>query len=67
MAIMLGGAAFHAAQKLKARLIAIAAHDLDIPLERATYEDGDVFDRGRAGERSERPARRLYGARRAAE
>ena len=32
MAIMLGGAAFHAAQKLKARLIAIAAHDLGIPL-----------------------------------
>jgi CO/xanthine dehydrogenase Mo-binding subunit len=45
MAIMLGGAAFHAAQKLKARLIAIAAHDLGIPLERATYEGGNVFDR----------------------
>ena len=44
MAIMLGGAAFHAAQKLKARLIAIAAHDLGIPLERATYEGGNVFD-----------------------
>jgi CO/xanthine dehydrogenase Mo-binding subunit len=46
MAIMLGGAAFHAAQKLKARLIAIAAHDLGIPLERASYESGDVSDRG---------------------
>jgi len=45
MAIMLGGAAFHAAQKLKARLIAIAAHDLGIPLERATYDSGNVFDR----------------------
>jgi 2-furoyl-CoA dehydrogenase large subunit len=45
MAIMLGGAAFHAAQKLKARLIAIAAHDLGIPLERATYEGGNVCDR----------------------
>jgi 2-furoyl-CoA dehydrogenase large subunit len=45
MAIMLGGAAFHAAQKLKARLIAIAAHDLGIPLERATYEGGNVLDR----------------------
>src|SRR3982074_2758470 len=45
MAIMLGGASFHAAQKLKARLIAIAAHDLNIPLERASYESGDVFDR----------------------
>ncbi len=45
MAIMLGGAAFHAAQKLKARLVAIAAHDLKIPLERATYDAGHVFDR----------------------
>jgi 2-furoyl-CoA dehydrogenase large subunit len=45
MAIMLGGAAFHAAQKLKARLLAIAAHDLKIPPERATYDGGDVFDR----------------------
>jgi 3-oxo-Delta1-steroid hydratase/dehydrogenase large subunit len=45
MAIMLGGAAFHAAQKLKARLLAIAAHDLAIPPERATYGAGDVFDR----------------------
>jgi 2-furoyl-CoA dehydrogenase large subunit len=44
MAIMLGGAAFHAAQKLKARLIAIATHDLGIPLERAVYEGGNVFD-----------------------
>jgi 2-furoyl-CoA dehydrogenase large subunit len=45
MAIMLGGASFHAAQKLKARLIAIAAHDLNIPLERASYDSGDVSDR----------------------
>ena len=30
MAIMLGGAAFHAAHKLKAKLIAIGAHDLGI-------------------------------------
>src|ERR1700744_1364685 len=37
MAIMLGGAAFHAAEKLKSRLVAIAAHDLGIPLERADY------------------------------
>jgi len=44
MAIMLGGAAFHAAQKLKARLIAIAAHDLGVPAERLTYGDGNVFD-----------------------
>jgi 2-furoyl-CoA dehydrogenase large subunit len=45
MAIMLGGAAFGAAQKLKARLLAIAAHDLEIPPDRATYDGGDVFDR----------------------
>ncbi len=45
MAIMLGGAAFHAAQKLKARLLAIAAHDLAIPQERAVYGAGDIFDR----------------------
>ena len=44
MAIMLGGAAFHAAQKLKARLIAIAAHDLGIPADRAVYRGGDVSD-----------------------
>ena len=25
-------------------LIAIAAHDLDVPAERLTYEGGDVFD-----------------------
>jgi 2-furoyl-CoA dehydrogenase large subunit len=45
MAIMLGGAAFHAAQKLKAKLTAIAAHDLGIPVERAVYKDGVVSDR----------------------
>src|SRR5207302_4628356 len=33
MAIMLGGAAYHAAQRLRARLLAIAAHDLDIRSE----------------------------------
>ena len=45
MAIMLGGATFHAANKLKAKLIAIAAHDLGIPLDRAVYQDGSVADR----------------------
>jgi 2-furoyl-CoA dehydrogenase large subunit len=45
MAIMLGGAAFHAAGKLKAKLIAIAAHDLGIAAERAAYRAGAVFDR----------------------
>lgn len=45
MAIMLGGAAFHAATKLKDKLTAIGAHDLGIPQERAVYERGEVFDR----------------------
>jgi 2-furoyl-CoA dehydrogenase large subunit len=45
MAIMLGGAAFHAANKLKAKLTAIAAHDLGIPPERAVYDQGNVYDR----------------------
>jgi 2-furoyl-CoA dehydrogenase large subunit len=45
MAIMLGGAAFHAAQKLKAKLTAIGAHDLSIPLDQAVYEGGEVHDR----------------------
>jgi CO/xanthine dehydrogenase Mo-binding subunit len=45
MAIMLGGAAFHAANKLKAKLTAIAAHDLGIPLERAVYDQGNVYDK----------------------
>src|SRR5262249_38691198 len=48
MAIMLGGAAFHAAQKLKAKLVAIAAHDLGIPEERAVYSEGSVFHRDHA-------------------
>jgi len=45
MAIMLGGAAFHAAQKLRAKLTAIAAHDLGIPFERAVYKHAEVHDR----------------------
>ena len=44
MAIMLGGAAFHAANKLKDKLIAIAAHDLGVPAERIAYKDGNVVD-----------------------
>jgi len=45
MAIMLGGAAFHAAEKLKTKLTTIGAQDLGIPLERAVYDHGDVYDR----------------------
>jgi 2-furoyl-CoA dehydrogenase large subunit len=48
MAIMLGGAAFHAATKLKDKMVAIAAHDLGIPAERAVYRDGNVVDSGNA-------------------
>ena len=44
MAIMLGGAAFHAAKQLKDKLIAIAAHDLGVPAERIAYKDGNAFD-----------------------
>jgi CO/xanthine dehydrogenase Mo-binding subunit len=44
MAIMLGGAAFHAATKLKDRLVAIAAYDLGVPAERLIYQDGNVLD-----------------------
>ena len=44
MAIMLGGAAFHAAQDLKQRLIEIAAHDLKLAPEQAVYRDGNVYD-----------------------
>ncbi len=47
MAIMLGGAAFHAATKLKTKLTTIAAHDLGIPLERAVYDQGGVYDRNK--------------------
>jgi 2-furoyl-CoA dehydrogenase large subunit len=45
MAIMLGGAAFHAANKLKAKLAAIGAHTLGIPPEHAVYAQGAVHDR----------------------
>jgi 3-oxo-Delta1-steroid hydratase/dehydrogenase large subunit len=47
MAIMLGGAAFHAAQKLKEKLTAIGAHDLGIAPERAVYENGSIHERDR--------------------
>ena len=42
MAIMLGGAAFHAAQKLKTKLIAIAAHNLGCEPAAAIYTEGVV-------------------------
>ncbi|HAT36733.1 MAG TPA: xanthine dehydrogenase family protein molybdopterin-binding subunit, partial [Rhodospirillaceae bacterium] len=42
MAIMLGGAAQGAAEKLKARLIEIAAHNLQLSADKLDYRDGDV-------------------------
>ena len=42
MAIMLGGAAYHAAQKLKAKLIRIGAHQLGCEPDELAYADGGV-------------------------
>ena len=44
MAIMLGGAAAGAAQKLKKKLLAIAAHNLGKPADQLEYDGGDVVD-----------------------
>jgi 2-furoyl-CoA dehydrogenase large subunit len=42
MAIMLGGAAAGAARKVKAALMAIAAHNLAVPESALSYHDGDI-------------------------
>jgi 2-furoyl-CoA dehydrogenase large subunit len=42
MAIMLGGAAFHAAQKLKAKLTRIAAHQFGVGEDKVVYASGSV-------------------------
>ena len=42
MAIMLGGAAFHAAQKLRTKLVRIAAHKFDCNEDDVTYANGGV-------------------------
>ncbi len=42
MAIMLGGAAAGAARLLRAKLIDIAAHNLNVPTTALAYEDGEV-------------------------
>ena len=52
MAIMLGAAAADAAMKLKAQLVAIAAHNLGIPEPALSYRGGDVAV-------TDDPARRL--------
>lgn len=46
MAIMLGGAAFHAAQKLKTKLTRIASHQFAIGEDKAIYVSGGVRDPG---------------------
>jgi 2-furoyl-CoA dehydrogenase large subunit len=46
MAIMLGGAAFHAAQKLKARLVRIAAHQFGIGEDAVLYASGSATSPG---------------------
>lgn len=42
MAIMLGGAAAGAAKRLRAKLLAIAAHQWQVPPEAPRWEDGDA-------------------------
>src|SRR6202007_732397 len=42
MAIMLGGAAFHAAQKLKSKIVRIAAHQFGCAEKDVVYEAGTV-------------------------
>src|SRR5260221_7449245 len=44
MAIMLGGAAFHAAQKLKTKLTRIAAHQFGLKADKVVYASGGVSD-----------------------
>lgn len=44
MAVMLGGAGFHAALKLKDKLIQIAAHDLGADPSSLVYRGGDILD-----------------------
>ena len=42
MAIMLGGAAAGAADKIKKKLLEIAAHNFQLPVERLVYNGGDI-------------------------
>ncbi len=49
MAIMLGGAAAGAAKKVKAALVAIAAHNLKVPIESLVYCDGNISATGEPG------------------
>ena len=51
MTIVLGQAVHGAAGELKAKLRAIAAHNLDVPADQVAYEDGDVVVRDAPGRR----------------
>ena len=46
MAIMLGSSTAAAAQKVKAKVMAIAAHNLGKPVEDLEYAEGTVFEKG---------------------
>lgn len=46
MAVMLGGAAAGAARKIRERLVAIAAHNLDCTIESIEYREGNCTARG---------------------
>ena len=47
MAIKLGGAAFHAAKKLRQKLVAVAAHNIGCEVSDAIYAEGSVTCGGR--------------------
>nr|WP_246294966.1 xanthine dehydrogenase family protein molybdopterin-binding subunit [Schlegelella koreensis] len=51
MAIMLGGAAAGAAKILRAKLLKIAAHNLEVSEDQLVYEDGNVFVRAEPSRR----------------
>ena len=51
MAIMLGGAAANAAKKIRAKLLQLAAHQLQCPVDELVYDGGDVLRKAHAGQR----------------
>ena len=51
MAIVLGGATSEAARKIKAKMIAIAAHNLGVAAERIEYQSGAFFVLGAPGKK----------------
>ena len=53
MAIMLGGAMYGAAEKLKARLLEIGAHNLQLSAEQLEYREGDVVAKANSDVRVE--------------